>query len=55
MLWHVLSRGDRPSFNASIKKINTWDFVTLIPCHGDTLEGNGKEAFEKIFDWHLKA
>jgi len=54
-IWHVLSRGDRPGFNESVRKIHGWDFATIIPCHGDSIEGNGKEVFEKIFDWHLKA
>ena len=45
---------DRTSFNESMKRINEWDFVTMIPCHGDVLEGNGKETFRRVFDWHLK-
>lgn len=54
--WYVFSNGnkDRAGFNASIKKIASWDFTTLIPCHGETIEGNGKEVFQKIFEWHLK-
>jgi len=54
-IWHVLSRGNRPSFNESVQRIAAWDFVTIIPCHGDTIEGNGKEIFRKIFEWHLTA
>ncbi|KAJ9155270.1 Beta-lactamase-like protein [Pleurostoma richardsiae] len=54
-MWYVFSAKDRKGFNASAKKINEWDFKTIIPCHGDTIEGNGKEIFEKIFEWHLKA
>jgi len=52
-LWHVLSRQNRPSFNESVQRIDSWDFTTLIPCHGDTIEQTGKEAFRKIFEWHL--
>jgi hypothetical protein len=26
----------------------------MIPCHGDVLEGDGKEVFMKVFDWHLQ-
>lgn len=52
--WHVLSRGNRASFNESIRRINEWDFTTVIPCHGDTMQGNGKEIFEKVFEWHLE-
>ncbi|POS69070.1 hypothetical protein DHEL01_v212538 [Diaporthe helianthi] len=52
-LWYVLSAKDRNGFNESVKRINDWDFDTLIPCHGETLVGNGKETFSRIFDWHL--
>ncbi|KAI3397817.1 hypothetical protein diail_10350 [Diaporthe ilicicola] len=52
-LWYVLSARDRAGFNESVKRINDWDFDTLIPCHGETLVGNGKETFTRIFEWHL--
>ena len=52
--WYALSRRDRTGFNASIQKINSWDFTTLIPCHGDVIEGNAKAVFDKVFEWHLK-
>lgn len=51
--WYVLAR-NRDSFNDSIRRIDEWDFTTLIPCHGDTIEGDGKERFRKVFEWHLK-
>jgi len=54
-IWHLLSRSNRPAFNESIKRIEAWNFTTIIPCHGDTIEGNGKEIFRKVFEWHLKA
>lgn len=55
--WHVFSNGnkDRAGYNASVKKIDAWDFTTMIPCHGDVIEGNGKEVFRKIFEWHLQS
>ncbi|PHH86113.1 hypothetical protein CDD83_10700 [Cordyceps sp. RAO-2017] len=52
--WYLAAK-DRPSLNASIKLIDAWDFATLIPCHGDVLEGDGKEVFRKVFKWHLEA
>lgn len=52
--WYVISKGDREGFNKSIKTIDSWDFDTIIPCHGDTLVGNGKEVFRKAFEWHLQ-
>jgi glyoxylase-like metal-dependent hydrolase (beta-lactamase superfamily II) len=51
-LWYLLAK-NRDSFNDSIKVIDQWDFTTIIPCHGDTMEGDGKEIFRKLFQWHL--
>ncbi|KAK3336430.1 hypothetical protein B0T19DRAFT_38769 [Cercophora scortea] len=53
-LWHLVSRKNRTGFNESAKRIASWDFETVIPCHGDVIEGHGKQVFEKVFDWHLK-
>ncbi|KAK3694282.1 hypothetical protein B0T22DRAFT_66347 [Podospora appendiculata] len=53
-LWHLASRGDRPAFNESVRRIAEWDFETVIPCHGDVIQRNGKQVFEKVFEWHLK-
>lgn len=50
--WHFIK--DRESFNDSMQRIEQWDFITMIPCHGDTLEENTKETFRKVFEWHLK-
>ncbi|CAG9947899.1 unnamed protein product [Clonostachys rosea f. rosea IK726] len=52
--WHVAAK-DRASFNESVKAIGKWDFVKLIPCHGDVVEENAKEMFSQVFEWHLRA
>jgi len=54
LLWHAISRGNRPSFNDSVQRINTWDFEIVIPCHGDVIESGAKAAYEQLFEWHLK-
>ncbi|KAJ0145038.1 hypothetical protein CTA2_1054, partial [Colletotrichum tanaceti] len=51
--WYVMSAKDRPAFNDSIRRIDAWDFDTMVPCHGDTIQGDGKERFRKVFEWHL--
>lgn len=51
--WYVISSKDRTGFNESLARIDAWDFETLIPCHGETIVGTGKEVFRKVFDWHL--
>lgn len=52
-LWYVLSAKDRKGFNESVQRIDAWDFETLVPCHGDTLVGDGKTVYRKVFEWHL--
>lgn len=51
--WYVVAK-DRESMNDSLRVINQWDFNTIIPCHGDVMEGDGKEMFRKVFSWHLE-
>jgi len=55
LLWYALSASDRPAFNASAARINTFDFDTIVPCHGDVIESGGKGVFQKVFEWHLEA
>ncbi|KAL7949326.1 hypothetical protein V8C42DRAFT_310602 [Trichoderma barbatum] len=50
--WHGAK--DRSSMGDSLKVIEKWDFTTLIPCHGDVIEGNGKDIFKKMFEWYLQ-
>ncbi|CAJ2504262.1 Uu.00g116560.m01.CDS01 [Anthostomella pinea] len=54
--WYALSNGtkNRAGYNESVQRIDSWDWDTLIPCHGETLQGNGKQVFRKIFEWHLR-
>jgi hypothetical protein len=52
--WHVISRSDRDGFNESVRRIAGWEFDTIVPCHGETIVGNGKEVFERVFAWHLE-
>jgi hypothetical protein len=54
LIWYAMSSADRPGFDTSAKRINSWDFNTIIPCHGDVIQGNGKDIFRKVFEWHLK-
>lgn len=52
-LWYAMSARDRSGFNASVARIDAWDFETLVPCHGETIVGNAKEVWKKVFEWHL--
>lgn len=53
-LWYGMSSKNRPAWNEAVKRIDTWDFHTIIPCHGETIEGNAKDVFRKVFEWHLQ-
>lgn len=55
LLWYGMSRGNRPRFNEAVGLIDTWDFDTIVPCHGETIVGDGKDVFRKMFAWHLPA
>lgn len=45
---------DRSGFGDSLRRINGWGFVNLVPCHGETVLGEGKEVFEKVAGWFLE-
>lgn len=53
-LWYVASRGDRDSFSHSVRRIDSWDFDRIIPCHGDVIETRGKDIFRQVMEWHLQ-
>lgn len=53
-MWYAMSTSDRDGFNASVRRINAWDFDTVVPCHGDTMVRDGKERFQRVFEWHLE-
>lgn len=42
-------------FAAAAKIVASWDFDTVVPCHGDVLESGGKEAFISTYEAVLKA
>jgi len=53
-IWYGFSAKDRTGFNKSVRRIDGWNFDKVIPCHGDTIESNGKGVFRKVFEWHLE-
>ncbi|KAF2232665.1 hypothetical protein EV356DRAFT_525048 [Viridothelium virens] len=55
LIWYAFSASNRTSFNASIAKINKWDFNRIIPCHGDVIETDGRGIFQKVMEWNLQA
>ena len=53
LLWYGMSRPNRPSFNASMKRISAWDFDRAIPCHGDVIETGANSIFRSLMEWHI--
>lgn len=51
--WYLLSANNREGYNTATKRIDKWDFIRIIPCHGDVIEVGAKETFRKVFDWQL--
>lgn len=51
--WYFVGGKNRQSINECLQRIDRWDFVTVIPCHGETMENDGKERFRRVFAWHL--
>jgi hypothetical protein len=52
--WYAMSKGDREGFNKSVGRIGGWGFENLVPCHGDSILGEGKTVFRKVFAWNLE-
>jgi hypothetical protein len=54
VIWYTVSRPDREGYTQSVRRIGTWDFDRIIPCHGDVIETGGKGIFRTIMEWHLE-
>ncbi|KUJ06301.1 uncharacterized protein LY89DRAFT_412713 [Mollisia scopiformis] len=53
MLWYAFGAKDRVGFGESMRRIGGWGFENLVPCHGETVLGTGKETFRKVAGWYL--
>lgn len=45
---------DKVVMKRDIKTVASWDFKRIIPCHGDVIEGNGKDAWMNAFKLYLQ-
>lgn len=52
-LWYGVGSKKRESFTDSMRIIQRWDFDRIIPCHGDTIETNGKDVWAKLTEWFI--
>lgn len=53
-LWYVAGGKDRAGFAESVKRMNTWDFDRIIPCHGDVIETGGKSVLQRATAWFVE-
>lgn len=55
LLWYGMVKGkDREAFSASMRRIDGWEFTNMVPCHGDSILGDGKGVFRKVMSWYLE-
>lgn len=45
---------DKAAMARDAKTVASWDFERIIPCHGDVIEGKGKEAWTTAYANYLK-
>jgi len=44
---------DKEAMKKDVKTVASWDFNRIIPCHGDVIEGNGKDAWTTLYKGYL--
>ncbi|KAF8156782.1 hypothetical protein B0H34DRAFT_473433 [Crassisporium funariophilum] len=44
---------DKKAMTKDAKTVAGWDFDRIIPCHGDVIETNGKQAWNETFRFYL--
>jgi len=44
---------DKPATKIHAQTVNSWDFDTIIMCHGDVIESNGKVAWQALYEKYL--
>jgi hypothetical protein len=50
----VLSGGkDKEAMKRDVAAVTAWDFTRIIPCHGDVIENDGKNAWREAFAAYL--
>ncbi|KAG6840431.1 hypothetical protein C0991_006743 [Blastosporella zonata] len=45
---------DKVAMKRDAKTVASWDFEKIIPCHGDVIETNGKQAWEAAYKFYLE-
>ncbi|PAV20659.1 hypothetical protein PNOK_0328600 [Pyrrhoderma noxium] len=45
---------NKEAMRRDARAVAEWDFDRIIPCHGDTIETNGKNAWLEAYKWFLQ-
>ncbi|KXN86658.1 hypothetical protein AN958_09836 [Leucoagaricus sp. SymC.cos] len=45
---------DKAAMKRDAKTVASWDFERIIPCHGDVIEGKGKDAWLNTYKFYLQ-
>ena len=53
-LLYWIATVDYELMRRDVKRVVEWDFQRIIPCHGDVIEGTGKEAWVETHRWFLE-
>lgn len=51
--WWALGAKDRKAYAESAKVVSSWQFERIVPCHGDVIEKDAKQAWDNVFGWFL--
>ena len=47
-MWYGFCKGNTKEFGEQVRTILTWDFDSIVPCHGTTVETGGKEILREV-------
>ncbi len=53
ILYYGAAKDTRARFGESLKRIGSWQFERIIPCHGDVIETGGRHVFDGIAKLYL--
>ncbi|KAF8324307.1 uncharacterized protein EI90DRAFT_3282056 [Cantharellus anzutake] len=54
LLWKGVKKDGFDAMAVDSIAVSGWDFERIIPCHGDVIENDAKEAWNEAFKWHMQ-
>lgn len=53
LMWYFFCMGKKEEFGEQVRRIASWDFEGIIPCHGGIVEEGGKQVFEEVLTRYM--